>query len=176
MKKNKGFSLIELIIAIAILVILTGLLAPQFMKYIERARQAKGIQTLDSINNGLQVAFIDALIDSEDRKAPDNIVINRGTVANIMGEKGLDEILNTHLKSVINEEEIKKSFIHIIFERNGSDTGKLETYYMSGVTIQYYPNDDEPGSFYYFLDGVCANDPNRGNYGEYKNGKYIKWQ
>lgn len=41
MKDNKkGFTLIELIIAIAILVILTGLLAPQFMKYIEKSRRA----------------------------------------------------------------------------------------------------------------------------------------
>ncbi|WP_347134021.1 prepilin-type N-terminal cleavage/methylation domain-containing protein, partial [[Clostridium] symbiosum] len=37
---DKGFSLIELIIAIAILIILTGLLAPQFMKYIEKSRKA----------------------------------------------------------------------------------------------------------------------------------------
>lgn len=42
-KNNKGFSLIELIIAIAILIILTGLLAPQFMKYIEKSREAKDI-------------------------------------------------------------------------------------------------------------------------------------
>lgn len=83
-RKNKGFSLIELIIAIAILVILTGLLAPQFMKYIERAKQAKGIQTLDSINNGVQVAYIDALTDSIDNKATvQQIVINRGET---MGE------------------------------------------------------------------------------------------
>ena len=39
-KNNKGFSLIELIIAIAILIILTGLLAPQFMKYIEKSKAA----------------------------------------------------------------------------------------------------------------------------------------
>ena len=48
-KNNKGFSLIELIIAIAILIILTGLLAPQFMKYIEKSREAKDMQTLDSV-------------------------------------------------------------------------------------------------------------------------------
>ena len=40
-KNNKGFSLIELIIAIAILIILTGLLAPQFMKYIESDRLSR---------------------------------------------------------------------------------------------------------------------------------------
>lgn len=57
--KNKGFSLIELIIAIAILVILTGLLAPQFMKYIEKSREAKDMQTLDAVYTAVQGAFAD---------------------------------------------------------------------------------------------------------------------
>lgn len=58
-KKNKGFSLIELIIAIAILVILTGLLAPQFMKYIEKSREAKDMQTLDTVYTAVQGALAD---------------------------------------------------------------------------------------------------------------------
>ena len=41
-KNNKGFSLIELIIAIAILIILTGLLAPQFMKYQKGRAEGHG--------------------------------------------------------------------------------------------------------------------------------------
>lgn len=48
-KKNRGFSLIELIIAIAILIILTGLLAPQFMKYIEKSRKAACLHAMDVI-------------------------------------------------------------------------------------------------------------------------------
>lgn len=55
--KNKGFSLIELIIAIAILVILTGLLAPQFMKYIEKSREAKDIQAMDTVYSSVQAAL-----------------------------------------------------------------------------------------------------------------------
>ena len=35
---NKGFSLVELIIVIAIMAILSGALAPQLMKYIQRSR------------------------------------------------------------------------------------------------------------------------------------------
>lgn len=58
-KNNKGFSLIELIIAIAILLVLTGLLAPQFMKYIEKSREAKDIQTLDSVYTAVQGAIAD---------------------------------------------------------------------------------------------------------------------
>ncbi|MEG2427816.1 MAG: prepilin-type N-terminal cleavage/methylation domain-containing protein [Clostridium sp.] len=56
-KNNKGFSLIELIIAIAILVILTGLLAPQFMRYMEKSREAKDMQALDTVYGAVQTAL-----------------------------------------------------------------------------------------------------------------------
>ena len=36
---NKGFSLVELIIVIAIMAVLVGVLAPQFLKYVEQSRK-----------------------------------------------------------------------------------------------------------------------------------------
>ena len=39
-KDNKGFSLVELIIVIAIMVALVAMLAPQFVKYVQKSRDA----------------------------------------------------------------------------------------------------------------------------------------
>lgn len=64
-KKDRGFSLIELIIAIAILIILTGLLAPQFMKYIEKSRKAACLHAMDTIAEEYIVGITDL------GKAPD---------------------------------------------------------------------------------------------------------
>lgn len=57
-KKGRGFSLIELIIAIAILIILTGLLAPQFIKYIEKSRLAACMHSMDVILAEYEVELV----------------------------------------------------------------------------------------------------------------------
>ena len=57
---NKGFSLIELIVVIAIMAILVGALAPQVTKYIESARRASDVQALGALFTVVQTTMIEA--------------------------------------------------------------------------------------------------------------------
>lgn len=48
-KNNKGFSLVELIVVIAIMAVLVGVLAPQLIKYVEKSRESTDIQNADTV-------------------------------------------------------------------------------------------------------------------------------
>jgi len=59
MKSNKGFSLVELIIVIAIMAILVGVMAPQLIKYIEKTNVAADTQVLDSLHSAIMTSMAD---------------------------------------------------------------------------------------------------------------------
>ena len=56
---NKGFSLVELIIVIAIMAVLIGILAPQFLKYVEKSRRATDVTNAQEIASAMKVFATD---------------------------------------------------------------------------------------------------------------------
>ena len=58
-KDNKGFSLVELIIVIAIMAVLVGVLAPQFIKYVEQSRRSRDITTAQEIREAVLADIAD---------------------------------------------------------------------------------------------------------------------
>lgn len=59
MKNNKGFSLVELIIVIAIMAILVGVMAPQLIKYIEKSKVSADTQAADAVHSAILTAMMD---------------------------------------------------------------------------------------------------------------------
>ncbi len=59
---NKGFSLVELIIVVAIMAILIGVMAPQLMKYVDRARVSKDTQAVDAVHTAVVTAMLDPMV------------------------------------------------------------------------------------------------------------------
>lgn len=61
---NKGFSLVELIIVVAIMAILISVLAPTYSRYVERTRLQKDNSTIAEIANAIKIAMTDEAIRS----------------------------------------------------------------------------------------------------------------
>lgn len=80
MKRNKGFSLIELIIVIAIIAILTAVITPSFIKYFERARKTRDLNSAKTIGTTFERILA---IEPEARAEWDNTLSSN----NFMGFK-----------------------------------------------------------------------------------------
>ncbi len=97
MKKNmnKGFSLVELIIVIAIMAVLVGVLAPQFIKYVESSRQSTDIDTVAALKTAIESAVIDSAADDTPIESG-SIEIKTGTPctadAKLAGTKDLADV------------------------------------------------------------------------------------
>jgi type IV pilus assembly protein PilA len=78
---NKGFSLVELIIVIAIMAILVGVLAPQFIKYVERSRESTDLQNIEE----MKVAIEAYVADHGEETLPASITVTcpTGSTGNI---------------------------------------------------------------------------------------------
>lgn len=104
MKKmnNKGFSLVELIIVIAIMAVLMGVLAPQFLKYVEQSRQQSDLTSFSEVENAAKVALAQEDIYKACLSGA-KVTIATGSIG------GSPEALINELKLVVDEGEIKLS-------------------------------------------------------------------
>ncbi len=69
-ENNNGFSLVELIIVIAIMVLLIGSLAPLLLHFIEKTHVSSDIQLADTIRSAVATAIIDVEVQNDAASQP----------------------------------------------------------------------------------------------------------
>ncbi len=58
-KNNKGFTLVELIIVVAIIAVLAAVLVPQYMTYVERSKESSDLQLATNLIKAANLAMAD---------------------------------------------------------------------------------------------------------------------
>lgn len=55
-RNNKGFSLVELIVVVAIMAVLVGVLAPAYLRYVEKSRLQKDVSAVAEVVEAAKIA------------------------------------------------------------------------------------------------------------------------
>lgn len=103
--KNKGFSLVELIIVIAIMAILVGIAAPLLFKYIEKANVSADFQLCSSIQEAVNIASTDPdVVTATDDSSEYIDKLNDGTVCKLDASfftSGSDSVFSDNVKEIM---------------------------------------------------------------------------
>lgn len=113
---NKGFSLVELIVVIAIMAILIAVLAPTLISKIEESRESTDIKALDEIRQAVVTALADEDVYKELVNTSANQVYEYNLSAVSIGKTKADAELKETLEAVefkSNAASGKKVFIHV---------------------------------------------------------------
>ncbi len=78
--KNKGFSLVELIIVIAIMAILAAAIAPALIRYIDKSRRSDDVAAAETLNTAMQAALSNEAIYDEVQSAMGSLSTPDATV------------------------------------------------------------------------------------------------
>lgn len=94
-KNNKGFSLVELIVVVAIMAVLIGVLVPTLVRNVEKSKKQKDISTVEEVRNQLTIALADEKYSALSGTITCNngkVELNASSSADIPGENAADYI------------------------------------------------------------------------------------
>ena len=112
-KDNKGFSLVELIIVIAIMAILVGIVGTQVIPYINKSKESKDFQIINSYGTAATTAYSS---NAENVTAETTTIVMYGATA---PAAGIETTLYDEIKSLTGYDAIDK-----LTDKMGSKKGK----------------------------------------------------
>lgn len=94
-KDDKGFSLVELIIVIAIMAVVVGVAAPQYLRFVERGRNSTDIQNIANIIQATQIYYLDPAKTADQWQVGDGDTFTATAQAGSASSNGLKDALTS---------------------------------------------------------------------------------
>lgn len=151
-KDNKGFTLVELVVVVAILAILVGLLAPQYTKYVERAKQSADANALENMVRAVELEATDPVSKLE----PGTYVIKMDKTAGVTvtdstssADNDNKTAIETAIKNALGDEALKTTLKSKTWSKLAAgisatitiDNGEMDPDKTGAVTVTYAPAD-----------------------------------
>jgi len=106
-KNKKGFSLVELIVVIAIMAVLVAILAPQFIKYVEKSRQSADVKNSQEMVSAVQAYAADTGLTASDTTGTVITIAKSGT--SVAGGSNAAAITTALSDAGVNNGKLKSS-------------------------------------------------------------------
>lgn len=93
-KNNKGFTLVELIIVIAIIAILVAVLAPNYVRYVDRSRWSSDRNDCEALLSEVKTAIVEVQNDGNEVTATSVKVTSNADVSVTPADTNLENALS----------------------------------------------------------------------------------
>jgi len=78
-RNNKGFSLVELIVVIAVMAVLVVVLAPAYLRYVDKAKVQKDVSAVSEVIQSIKIAASELDVADEITEAGIDVVVKDAT-------------------------------------------------------------------------------------------------
>lgn len=130
---NKGFSLVELIIVVAIMAVLVGLLAPQFLKYVNRSKYSTDLKNAQEIATVVQTLITDGDL-SPAAAVEDELYVSTAGAGKAAKDAGIMSEIPTSKTGTTNK-------FYVSYSKTGVTAVKLGA--ASASAVELYPKVNE---------------------------------
>jgi len=106
---NKGFSLVELIVVIAIMAVLMGVLAPTLIGNVEKSRESTDLQNLDTIKGAVVTAMNQENVAKEHGATAKTVTMALDGTNKLTGNTNFEKALQAELDETLKDKITGKS-------------------------------------------------------------------
>lgn len=156
-RNQKGFSLVELIVVVAIMAVLVGVLAPAYLRYVDKTRLQKDISAIGEVVQAVKVAGAKEEVADEIPDAAKDMWDTTVTISGNNGARGaskLGTLVATTTTASVEADDLQKELNEVIgtvplnhsvlSERGVELTVVRDTDYKIVVTVETYKYKDKP--------------------------------
>lgn len=131
-RNNKGFSLVELIVVIAVMAVLVVVLAPAYLRYVDKSRAQKDASAVGEVVNAINLSLADETVATQCKDGAEVVVGDNAEITVAKSAKLQSELQATIGKIDYSSNALDGKTVKISITKDG-DSFKVKVTEPTGV-------------------------------------------